>query len=347
MKLDKDLEESVGGLKSKITICLIFAIVFAFAALGSYVFYAKYPGKIYNLFPANPHDYANNLSVVLASLSGVLFVYIAFLGQRWQMLYQQQEIRDNRTEMKASTAELKIQAKALTEQINKMDRDFVHQNFFRILEQHFKTRDRVEFYNEINSPFDSKSIKIREKSENAFKELFWKINVWVDSKFGWFEEQNEKSENYFLVENGFAWQPRRPGLGLFGDPRGLRFNLDPEQELTKQEITFIIRAVMTQFQFDTYLRSCYYLFNYMEENNLWQYLDAVDAGMGTYERSFLFYQIATRFEVDGKSNLKLWLIENRFLANIEPKHLLSPEHIELLYPIGSGPEFGKISNPHP
>ncbi|MDN3688708.1 hypothetical protein [Cyclobacterium jeungdonense] len=343
MELDKGLADSEWNLRLRINIFFWLAILFALAALGS----ALFPGRIYDWFLDNPRDHANNLSVIMASLSGVFLVYVAFLGQRWQILFQQQELRENMKEMQKLTAQNEIQGNALNEQIKKMDRDFVHQNFFRILEQHFKTRDRVEFYDEINSPFDSKSIKIREKSENAFKELFWKINVWVDSKFGWLEEQNEKSENYFLVENGFAWQPRRPKLGLFGDPTGLRFNLDPEQELTKPEITFIIRAVMTQFQFDTYLRSCYYLFDYMMKNKFSQYLVAVDAGMGTYERSFLFYQVATRFEVDGRIDLKHWLMDHRFLANIETKHLLSPEHIELLYPIGSGPEFEKISNPHP
>jgi hypothetical protein len=74
-------------------------------------------------------------------------------------------------------------------------------------------------------------------------------------------------------------------------------------------------------------------------NNLEEYLDAVDAGIGKYERSFLFYQIATRFEVDDRKDIKNWLMDHRFLANIEHKNLLSPKHIEFLYPIGSGSEF--------
>jgi len=121
MDLDPDLKKDIKGLKRKIDIFFWVAVVLAGGSISAFIFYAYFPGKVYNWFPANPHDYANTFSVVLASLSGVLFVYIAFLGQRWQMLLQQQEIRDNRKEMQASTGELKIQAKALTEQISKMD----------------------------------------------------------------------------------------------------------------------------------------------------------------------------------------------------------------------------------
>ena len=147
MELESDLLISEKNLSRKINIFLILAIICAAVSLGSYVFYVLCPNMIANWFPNNTADYANAIPVVLASLSGIFFVYIAFLGQRWQMLFQQQEIRDNRKEMKASNKELRIQAEALTNQIRRMDRDFIHQNFFRILEQHFKTRDRLSFSN--------------------------------------------------------------------------------------------------------------------------------------------------------------------------------------------------------
>lgn len=96
-----------------------------------------------------------------------------------------------------------------------------------------------------------------------------------------------------------------------------------------------------------YLRSCYYLFEYMKENSLAQYLDAVEAGMDKYERIFLFYQMTTRFEGDGRLDLLAWLIENRFLANVKPKHLLHSSHKDLLYQTIVDPRSLNFTYPHP
>lgn len=312
---------------------MFFAIILAVIAIGLFGVYWFYPFIIYSVFPSNAHDYANTLPVVLASLSGIFFVYIAFLGQRWQMLYQQQEIRDNRTEMQNSTAQLKIQGDALTQQIGKMDRDFTHQNFFRILDQHFNTRDRVRI--------------IVNKGERSFEIFFQKLIFWIDDPEGWHQDLDVSKQREFLFYNGFEWFPRRFGSLFLGNEKTFKLRFpDPKIKLNKNEIAFIIRAVMIEYEFETYLRSCYYLFDYMMKNTFSQYLVAVDAGMGTYERSFLFYLIATRFEVDGRIDLKHWLMDHRFLANIEPKQLLSPEHIELLYPIASDPYFKKNSDPN-
>ncbi|WP_162416037.1 hypothetical protein [Cyclobacterium roseum] len=305
MDLDSDLKKDIEGLRIRINIFFWVAVGLAFISVSTFIFYAYFPGKIYNWFPANPHDYANNLSVVMASLSGVLFVYIAFLGQQWQLIYQQQEIRDNRMEMKASTAELKIQAKALTEQINKMDRDFVHQNFFRILSQHFNARDRVEY----------ELAKLNGNGEKAFEYYLLKISLWVDDEKGWNQEKTDIEKKDFLKDNEFDWQERPRSIKNIGDGQG-KFLDSPDiiDKLDKTKITFIFRSVTHEEGLGKYLRSCYYLFEYMKENALSQYLDAVEAGMDKYERIFLFYQMTTRFEGDGRLDLVAWLAGNSFCS---------------------------------
>lgn len=294
------------------------------------------------MFSGEGTDIVNGVTVLLASLSGVLFVYIAFLGQRWQLIFQQQEIRDNRNEMKASTAELKIQAKALTEQINKMDRDFVHQNFFRILDQHFKNRDGIFFgYKNFYGSNSEISDRTPILGEESFKGFFEDLTFWVDSYQGWGKHLDKNEKENFRTENGFRWIDKRPGLGTIADFKRVMFRQPTESTnaLTTEEIRFIFRVRISDLSiFKKHIRSCYFLFGYMKNNNLSEYLDAVDAGMGRYERSFVFYQIATLFETDGKIDIKHWLIEHRFLANIEPKNLLSPEHIELLYSEESDPK---------
>ncbi|MBD3627579.1 hypothetical protein [Cyclobacterium sp.] len=341
MDLDKDLNSSIRILKIKIIFFSWLAGISLLVAIASFWLYSSSFWFLYEYFPINTHDYANNISAVLASLSGVLFVYIAFLGQRWQMLYQQQEIRDNRKEMKASTAELKIQAKALKKQIKKMDRDFVHQNFFRILDQHFNIRDRIKFSYSLE-PVSINSSNTVGRGEDGFVAFFRKLVLWVDDESGWEQKKDDFEEHLFFIENGYQWISKRKDIKKLGDPENWKFN---EFEFTDnpnyEEIKFLIRAVMTESGFGPYLRSCYYLFGYMMRNKLPEYLDAVEAAMNIDERSFLFYQVATRFDTDGKVELRYWLIENRFLANIEPKHLLLPEHIFLLYPEESNPELKK------
>jgi hypothetical protein len=329
MKLDAELERSIKGLRLKINTFFVFAIVFAVAALGVYAGFLFFPTEVDDFFSGDGTDIVNGITVLFASLSGVLFVYIAFLGQQWQLIYQQQEIRDNRTEMKASTAELKIQAKALTEQINKMDRDFVHQNFFRILEQHFKTRDRVEFSGRTG--------------EEAFIFFFKRLVRWVNDKGGW----DRDIDDQFLMKNGYEWYPKRPELGLIGDIDNtkLKPTQDPKHDLNKFEVGFILRAILSEYGLGKYLRSCYFLLEYIKENDqehdLSNYLNAVEAGMDQNERVFLLYQLINQFDVDGYKELKDWLIEKRFLASVQPKHLLDPRHMEWIYPTERNPEYKK------
>jgi uncharacterized integral membrane protein len=353
MKLDKELEDSINGLRWKINTFFVIAIILALAALVIYILHLIFSTNINDFFSGEGTDIVNGFTVLLASISGVLFVYIAFLGQQWQLIYQQQEIRENRKEMKESIIQSSIQAKALTEQISKMERDFVHQNFFRILDQHFKTRDSVKFSYRMESlDLESASKKIKETTgggENGFDAYFKKLVLWVDDKSGWEQKIDEFEEHIFFTENGYRWIHKRNDIKELGDRENWKFKeVVFADDLTNEEIKFLIRVVMTESGFGPFLRSCYYLFGYMMNNKLHDYLDAVEAGMNRHERSFLFYQIATRFEVDGRIDLKRWLINKRFLANIEPKHLLLSEHINLLYPDGSDRESkNKFKNPHP
>ncbi|SHN25666.1 hypothetical protein SAMN04488057_11448 [Cyclobacterium lianum] len=347
MNLDKELQKSIDSLRWKIDTFFVVGIVLAVAALGIYISHLIFPSEINEFFDDEGTDIVNGFTVLLASLSGVLFVYIAFLGQQWQMIYQQQELRENMKEMQELTAQNKIQGNALNEQINKMDRDFVHQNFFRILEQHFNIRDRVKFsYSLEPGTFSKRNTEGR--GEDGFEAYFRKVVLWVDDESGWGKKMTEFDKQSFFVENGYPWISKRDDIKNIGNPKNWNFyDIVFANDLTYDEIKFLIRVVITESGFGPYLRSCYYLFSYMYHNSLDEYLDAVEAGMNRFERSFLFYQIATRFEVDNKLILKIWLMEHRFLANIEPKHLLSPGHKGLLYPEGIGPEYKKIHNPHP
>lgn len=338
MDLEDELASSKCALKTRIDIFFWIAVILGLLAIISFVFYAYFPGKIYNWFPANPHDYANNLSVILASLSGVLFVYIAFLGQRWQMLYQQQEIRDNRNEMKLSTEELKNQARALTDQISRMDRDFIHQNFFRILEQHFKTRDRLSYPKLENLEMNPKSNKSKSTiytGEETFIGLFRFLLKWIDDKEkGWHRKLTELQPEMFERMHGFKWIDRNTDFSFSALPElKLISPTEDVQRLDIDQIQFLFRYILHEGEFDTYIRSIFYLLTYVKDNHhLKNYLKAIESGMGNQERVFMFYFLTTQFPLHGEDDLMVWLMENDFLFSIKEKELLDPLHKSLLYP---------------
>ncbi|AEL23996.1 hypothetical protein [Cyclobacterium marinum] len=336
MDLKKDLETQRDVLKKSIRNYLRLAWACIALAVLLFVFYAFCPFFIYNLFPVNTHDYAIAIPVLLASIAGVFFVYIAFLGQRWQMLYQQQEIRDNRQEMKLSTEELKNQAKALTGQISRMDRDFINQNFFRILEQHFKTRDMLTYSNMENfnmNPDIAKPGLQKYSGEKTFIGVFRFLLDWIDNEEGWNKQLSGNQPEMFEIMHGFKWVDKNFNFKLSDLPQLKLVSQGGDYHgLNKNQIQFLFRYLLSELEFDTYIRSIINLLEYVKENSLSKYLRVIESGMGNQERVFLFYFLTTQFELRNEFDLMEWLMENDFLFSIGAKELLDPLHKSLLYP---------------
>ncbi|WP_439481520.1 hypothetical protein [Cyclobacterium plantarum] len=301
-------------LKWKMNSILGIAILLDVSAVSFYLLSVIKPSAAQRFFSESTPEYVNGVSVVLASLSGVLFVYVAFLGQRWQMLFQQQEIRDNRKEIRFSSQELRGRIETLTEQVIQMDGDVIYQNFFRMLDQWCLFRDAVRYSPVANNTVRQSGAysgkKIVATREKAFTYFMNDLTHWVDdTENGWKRTMDVLKEKQFYTENGYAWQPRRSGLGDIGDVANLRFlkSRDGESQLTKNEITFIIRAVSSEKAFDTYLQYSYHLFSYMMEKKLSRYLPTLEAGMGKHERSFFFYQLVAQFDGQERIKIKEWL----------------------------------------
>lgn len=75
---------------------------------------------------------AGTAGPVLA-LAGLLFVYVAFLGQRQELALQRKDLRLARAEMELTRKELKGQRKALAEQAATMRRQAFESTFFQLL----------------------------------------------------------------------------------------------------------------------------------------------------------------------------------------------------------------------
>ncbi|EON75799.1 hypothetical protein ADIS_3690 [Lunatimonas lonarensis] len=331
-KKQKRWEGKEKVLNISIYVLTPLAGILALLSVGSFYIYSRCHIWVHSIFPNNTHDYAVGISVTLASLTGVILIFVAFLGQRLQLIYQQQELRDNRDEMKKSTTQLKKQARALNKQIKQMKEDSIVQTFFRILEQHFLIRNSVVFRLEEQT----------ETGDKAFHLYFDHLINWMSGRIdAWKYPRDIVQADIFLKNHGYNWVPMR--LELEGVWNLFFAMKEPEYPLLKNEVAFLIRTALRETSFGSYQRSYYYLFRYMMDNGLEKYLDAVEAGMGQWERVFLFYHIVTRFDVDERTDLKDWLIDHRFLSSIERKHLIFPSHMEWIYPIGSEPQFKEIT----
>jgi len=93
-ELDADLKEKFKINLLILRICLTMAVILAILSLSVFFFAWRYPWITNNFtFPNPASDYVTSLAQVFGAISGVLFLYAAFLGQQQQMIIQQQEIR--------------------------------------------------------------------------------------------------------------------------------------------------------------------------------------------------------------------------------------------------------------
>ncbi len=134
MELDSDLGIQRDKLERSIRKYKNWAVAFAVVAFSPF-FVAGY----YNF--TNPHylfieetgSYIGGFSAPFASLAGIFFVYVAFLGQRLQIIYQQQELRTNQKELQDTRKELRGQKQQLKRQNQQFKNQSFDNMFFNLL----------------------------------------------------------------------------------------------------------------------------------------------------------------------------------------------------------------------
>jgi len=164
--------------------------------------------------------------------------------------------------------------------------------------------------------------------------MIWHLLYWIDDrKNGWFREMKGVESDQFYKIYGFRWIDRGTKYDL-SNLSVLKFLSRPEdfEGLNTVQIQFIFRVILSEGHFDSYLRSNFYLLNYIKTHNLTQYFIAIEAGMGNHERIFMFYFLTTQMDLHNQTELKEWLMENNFLFSVKEEELLDPEHKSLLYP---------------
>lgn len=119
-------------------------------------------------------DFIGGTSGTFASFAGLAFVYVGFLGQRLQILMQQEELELNRKELQDTREEIKGQKEQLKLQNKHFENQLFESTFFNLLENYknsLSSSFRASWAVDFNKNLESTLI---ETSQGPFGDLITK-----------------------------------------------------------------------------------------------------------------------------------------------------------------------------
>lgn len=114
-------------------------------------------------------DYTGGAVASMWSLAGLFIIYVAFLGQKQQILHQKMELKYNQFEVKATRKELEGQKEQMIEQNKTLKQQRFENTFFQMVNLHHKIVEGIDIR--------------QHKGRDCFKEIynniydFKKVNV--------------------------------------------------------------------------------------------------------------------------------------------------------------------------
>lgn len=141
---EKEVEQDIKKVDTQISFYLKFAWVligvgFVFGLFGIFCHFLPFDLKL-NEFG----DYTGGVVASTWSLAGLFIIYVAFLGQKQQILHQKMELKYNQFEVKATRKELEGQKEQMIEQNKTLKQQRFETTFFQMLNLHHKIVDTVE-----------------------------------------------------------------------------------------------------------------------------------------------------------------------------------------------------------
>lgn len=89
-------------------------------------------------------DYTGGVVASMWSLAGLFIIFVAFLGQKQQILHQKMELRYNRFEVKATRVELEGQKQQMIEQNKTLRQQRFENTFFQMLNLHHQIVNGID-----------------------------------------------------------------------------------------------------------------------------------------------------------------------------------------------------------
>ena len=141
-------------------------------------------------------DFVSGTVGSLWALAGLFFIYVAFLGQKVEMLYQREELGLTREELSATREELKGQREQMAIQNENLRKQNFENTFFQLVHLHNEIISGITsgdkqgrecfkiFYEHINGGYN------REKAKNdfSFKKFFWQYYRGFESRLNHYFE---------------------------------------------------------------------------------------------------------------------------------------------------------------
>jgi hypothetical protein len=225
------------------------------------------------------------------SLAGLFFIYVAFLGQKQQLINQQIELLFNQGELKATRIELSGQREQLFEQNKTFKQQRFENTFFQLLANHMST---------VNS------IDIRQKSDQT----------------GEYSISAQGKDCFKIFYNRFYKKCKTKA--------GKVSKIFDVNELNMKDVLQSYMEFFTQNQADLghYFRNMYHILKFINEEdiikNKKRYSNLLRAHLSSYELSILFYNGLGDY---GTEKFKPLIEQFSFLKNLDIDLIISREHI--------------------
>ena len=260
----------------------------------------------------------------LWALAGLFLIYVAFLGQKQQLIYQQFELRDTKEELRGQKEQLKIQNRQMKKQI-------FESTFFQLLRLHNEIVDGIDV-TEYNPPGMSGSTSRDHEGRDCFKFFYKRLSQTLKEKI-----TKEKFEGRDLDYDTFEDQ-FRDDFGHFHEEKYER-TLDEQLaqiHLNNEKHERLIDQAYQEFydkhQADVghYFRNLYHIFKFVKYSNVGDpkfYTDLIRAQLSSDELLLLFYNCLSKY---GRTKFKPWIEEYALLHTMPVDQLIDTEH-ERLY----------------
>lgn len=176
-KREKEVEFELKSLKSKISTFSNWA--WTFVGIGIVVAISSTIYFFTNISPnsniKNLDDFMSGTVAAIWSLSGLFFIYVAFLGQKQQLLHQQTEIMYSQLEVKYTRQELEGQKKEMIEQNLTLRQQKFENTYFQLL----------NLFSSIVNSIDLRSTSTKEittSGRDCFEVFYKRLNTIVGRK---------------------------------------------------------------------------------------------------------------------------------------------------------------------
>lgn len=239
-------------------------------------------------------DFMSGTVASIWSLAGLFFIYVAFLGQKQQLLNQQLEIMYSQLEVKYTRLELAGQKKEMSKQNKTLKQQKFENTFFQML----------NLFHSITN-----SLEIR---RNVDKEIIYSGR----DCFKYFVKELEKEEAKFIESLNHI-----DNITSFNNP-------SESSTLNLKQIQDIYDIVYQKHKSNLshYFRTLYHIVKFIDESeikNKRKYISITRAQLSSYEQVLLYYNCIHQ---NGNKRFKPYIEKYSLLHNIDANELLDDSH---------------------